>query len=114
MSALGGNLGLVLLIALIASNYLVTRSSLARRYPALFWVINGVDVVAAVCVLLIGVPGIDGRPLIRVMVALVVLMHLAQNFQARTRWDAEARAERLDAERTERSRALREPSIDQE
>lgn len=114
MSTLSGNLGLVVLIALIASNYLVTRSSAARRYPALFWAINGIDVVAAVLVLLVGVPGIDGRPLIRVMVALVVLMHLAQNFQARTRWDAEDRAERREAELIERERSLHEPSIDGE
>jgi hypothetical protein len=99
-----GNTALAALFALLVANYVVTRSSLARGRPWLFWAINAFDALAAVAILMLGFPGIDGRPLVRVMIAMVVLLHLAQNFQAKTRWDAEDRAERLDAELRERQR----------
>jgi hypothetical protein len=101
---LSDNYALMGLVGLLIVNYLVTRTSLARDRPWLFWGINTLDAAGAVAVLMMGIPGIDGRPLVRVMVALVVLLHLAQNFQIKARWDAEDRAERLDAELRERER----------
>ncbi|MEZ4240900.1 MAG: hypothetical protein R3F59_33030 [Myxococcota bacterium] len=98
------NAWLVALVALLVANYVVTRTSLARERAWLFWLINTIDALVAVAVLMVGIPGVDGRPLVRVMVALVVLLHLSQNFQQRTKWGAEARAERLDAELRERQR----------
>ncbi|MEQ1502070.1 MAG: hypothetical protein ABMB14_07555 [Myxococcota bacterium] len=92
------NTFLIGIITVIASNYVVTRTELARRFPAVFWGIAVVDVVAALGILAFGVPGFDGHPIVRFMLGLVVLMHLAQNWQAKTRWDAEDRMDRLDAE----------------
>lgn len=95
------------LVALIAVNYVVPRTSLARRYPSLFWAINGLDLAVGLGALLFGVPGFDGKPVVRFMVGLLVLLHLAQNFQVKTRWDAEDRMDRLEREIRER-KALEE------
>ena len=103
---MGSDMALGLLVGLLLANYLVTRTGIARQYPALFWGITGLDALAAVAVLTLGMPGIEGRPLIRVMIALVILLHLAQNFQAKTRWDADARTARIEAELAERERLM--------
>jgi hypothetical protein len=98
-----GNLVLFGLFALVALNYVVPRTELARRHPAIFWSINGLDLVAGLAALLFGVPGFDAHPIVRFLIGLVVLTHLAQNFAVKARWDAEARQERLDAELRERA-----------
>lgn len=90
------------LIGLIALNYVIPRTSYARRYPALFWTINGLDLAVGLVVLMFGLPGFEGKPLVRLMIGLLVMLHLAQNFQAKTRWAAEDRLDRLEKERAER------------
>jgi hypothetical protein len=92
------NLVLGVVVALIAANYLITRTQLGRRLPMLFWLINGLDLAAGLGVLLFGVPGFEHSTTIRFVLGLVVLMHLAQNFHAKTRWDAEERERRLEEE----------------
>lgn len=88
----------------IALNYLVVRTELARRFPPLFWAINLLDFAGALLVLLYGVPGLPEMGLVRLMVALVLMMHVAQNFRARVKWTDEENADRLDAELEERRR----------
>jgi uncharacterized membrane protein len=83
-------------VGLIALNYTVPRVDAVRHYPALFWAINGLNAAAAVGLLLFG--GGLVQPIVRFMIGLVLLMHLAQNFAVRARWDSEARHDRLEEE----------------
>jgi hypothetical protein len=83
-------------------NTVLVRLPVAREYPWLFWAINGINAVVGIGVLLFGVPGFEGHPLVRFLVGLAILMHLAQNFAVKSRWDSEDRMERLDAEMRER------------
>src|SRR5262245_35039656 len=92
------NIVVLAVVALLASNYLVTRTQVARRYPVIFWIIIGLDVLVGVGVLLFGAPGFESSPMVRLVLGLVVLMHLAQNFLVKTRWDADDRAAMLDEE----------------
>ena len=101
-----GTASLVALAVVLGVNYVVVRTDLARRWPALFWSITGLDLVVALVVLLVGVPGFEQSGLIRLTVGLVLLMHLAQNLQVRTRWLAEENEARLEAELEERRRYL--------
>ena len=96
------NMSLAALVALIAVNYVVPRTAIARSHPWVFWAINGLDLAVGLGALLFGVPGFEGKPLVRFMVGLLVLLHLAQNFQVKTRWDAEDRMDRLEHELRER------------
>lgn len=96
------NLAAGCFVALVLSNYLVTRTEIPRRWPALFWIICGIDALAAILVLLYGVPGFQHSPMVRFVIGLVILMHLAQNFQVKTRWSSEDRARRLEEEDLER------------
>jgi hypothetical protein len=96
------NLVLGAVVALIVANYAVTRTQLGRRMPMFFWLINGLDLAAGLGVLIFGVPGFEHSTTIRFVLGLVVLMHLAQNFHAKTRWDAEERERRLQEEDLQR------------
>lgn len=106
-----GNIAVGVLVVLLAANYVVTRTSFARRYPPVFWAITAADATSAVAILLLGMPGIEGRPLVRVMIALVILLHLSQNFLAKSRWDAEDREDRLAAELDARRAAEEEEEV---
>jgi hypothetical protein len=101
-----GSAALVALGTLLAVNYLVVRTDLARRWPPLFWTITGLDLVLSLAVFLVGVPGLQQSGLVRLTVGLVLLMHLAQNLQVRARWLSEEAQARLDAEMDERRRYL--------
>lgn len=96
-------------VSLIALNYTIPRVDAVRRYPALFWGINGLNAAAAVGLLLFG--GGVVQPIVRFLIGLVLLMHLAQNFAVRARWDSEARQERLEEEYRARM-AAEEPEED--
>ncbi|MEQ1565878.1 MAG: hypothetical protein ABMA64_09600 [Myxococcota bacterium] len=86
-------LGIVMMV-----NLVVPRLGWVRDYPALFWAINGVNAAVGLGALVVGVPGFEGHPIVRFMVGLAMLMHLAQNFAAKSRWEAEDRMARLDDE----------------
>lgn len=85
-------------VGVLALNYLVPRLEAVRQYPALFWAINGVNVVAALMVIAAGAAAFPIYPSVRFLLALVLLMHLAQNVATRSRWEAEARQDKLEAE----------------
>lgn len=107
-----GTASLVTLGVVLAVNYLVVRTDLARRWPPLFWAITGLDLVLSLAVLLVGVPGLQQSGLVRLTVGLVLLMHLAQNLQVRARWLSEESQARLDAEMEERRRYLEQERSD--
>lgn len=83
--------------SVLATNHLLVRTELARRITPLFWLVNAVDASLAVYVCLVGVPGFP-QGMVRLMVALVLLMHLAQNLQHRLRWAGEDREAALAEE----------------
>lgn len=87
-----GGLGGVLVL-----NHLLVRTEVARRFPLLFWAVSATDAALAVGVCLYGVPGFH-QGMVRLLVALVLAMHLAQNFRHRLVWAAEDRERALDAE----------------
>ncbi|MCA9488278.1 MAG: hypothetical protein KC621_00075 [Myxococcales bacterium] len=87
---------LIALGVVLGTNHLVVRSELARRVPALFYVVVGLDVLVALAVLLVGVPGVPGIG--RLLVALVLMLHLAQNFRMRLSWTTEDREVEMQAE----------------
>ena len=97
-------------LSLISLNFTVPRVGAVRRYPALFWTINGLNAAAAVGLVLFG--GDLVQPVVRFLIGLVLLMHLAQNFAVRARWDSEARQERLEEEYLARL-AAEEPEEEQ-
>jgi hypothetical protein len=82
---------------ILALNHVLVRTELARRFRVLFWTVAVTDTVLAVGVALFGVPGFP-QGMVRLLVVLVLLMHLAQNLQHRLRWAAEDREAALDAE----------------
>ncbi len=81
----------------LALNHVLVRTELARRFRLLFWAVAITDTVLAVGVALFGVPGFS-QGMVRLLVVLVLLMHLAQNLQHRLRWAAEDREAALNAE----------------
>lgn len=86
----------------MALNHLVVRTGAARRWPVLFYGVVAVDVALAIGVLLVGIPGLPG--LARIMVALVLMMHVAQDFRTRQGWIAEDREAELELEYREAKR----------
>ncbi len=88
--------------AVMALNHLVVRTGFARRFPPLFYLVVGLDLVLAVGVLLVGLPGLPG--LARLMVALVLMMHVAQDFRTRQQWLTEEREAELELEYQEARR----------
>lgn len=92
--------------AVLGTNHLLVRSQLARRFPPLFFLVVGADVVLALWVLLVGVPGVPGIG--RLLVALVLMLHVAQDFRLRLQWTTEDRESELDAELKEARRLQEE------
>ncbi|MCB9683834.1 MAG: hypothetical protein H6738_02235 [Alphaproteobacteria bacterium] len=90
----------------LGTNHLLVRSELARRIPALFFLVVGMDVLVALAVLLVGVPGVPGIG--RLLVALVLMLHLAQNFRLRLGWTTEDREAELQTELKEARRLQEE------
>jgi fatty acid desaturase len=95
------------LVALVAANQLI-RFPVARKFPAIFWLIVAADGAVALGALLWGLPGLV--PTATWIVAVLFVYHIVQNFQTRTHWFDEERAERRAAlyEERERQRALEE------
>lgn len=91
--------------AVLALNHLLVRFELARRFRLLFWAVSLTDAALAVAVCFYGLPGFD-QGMVRLLVALVLLMHLAQNLQHRLRWAAEDRDAALDAEYAAHQKAM--------
>lgn len=74
---------LLLLALLFAVNRLVVPRVL--QYAAAFWLVNGLDVAAAVYVYVRGFPGIEDQTAARLLIGTLLLFHVAQNLALRTR-----------------------------
>jgi fatty acid desaturase len=98
---------LAAIVVLIAANQLV-RFPIARRIPAIFWIVAVADGALAVTALLWGLPGLI--PTAGWIVAALFLYHLVQNLQTRAQWIVEEREEHRAAlyEERERQRAVEE------
>jgi hypothetical protein len=92
---------------ILGLNHVLVRTQLARRFRALFWAVAVADAALAVGVALFGVPGFE-QGMVRLLIVLVLLMHLAQNLQHRLRWAAEDREAELEAEYAAYQKAMAE------
>jgi len=74
---------LLLLALLFAVNRLVLPRVL--EYSAVFWLVNGLDVVGAGYVYVRGFPGMEDQTAVRLLIGTLLLFHVAQNLALRTR-----------------------------
>lgn len=90
---------LIAMVLVLGLNSALVRLGLAARFPALYWIVQGMNAAIVVGVLVWGVPGLRGQAkLINWIIALVVSMHVVQNVSARMAAQSEARRASLDAE----------------
>ena len=90
---------LVAMVLVLGLNSALVRFGLAGRYPALYWIVQGMDAAIIVAVLVWGVPGVRGHAtVVNWIIAAVVAMHIVQNLSARLAAQSEARRADLDAE----------------
>jgi hypothetical protein len=90
----------------VLSVILIANRAMARaswRYPLLFWVIQGADLLAIVYLALVGMKGLEGVPAMNWIVCGLLAFHIIQNFGLRAKARAEASSEenfRADIRRT--------------
>ena len=90
---------LAMMVTVLALNSALVRLGLAKRVPALYWIVQGMNAAIIVAVLVWGIPGLRGQAaVINWIIALVISMHMVQNVSARLTATAEARREALNAE----------------
>ena len=90
---------LAMMVTVLGLNSAVVRLGLAKRVPALYWIVQGMNAAIIVAVLAWGIPGLRGQAIvINWIIALVISMHMVQNVSARLAATAQARREALDAE----------------
>ena len=93
-------------VILIALNQALMRLPIMRSQRWFFWLTQFVNLGVAAAVIVLGLPGFEHVPPVRVVIGLLLVMHLAQNLRLRMRWDREAR-EAEEEQRRERAAALR-------
>jgi hypothetical protein len=74
---------LLALAALLAVNRAIVPRVLKRAW--LFWAIQGLDVVAAGLVILVGMPGMERYHVVNWMIAALLVFHIVQNLAQRDR-----------------------------
>jgi len=95
-------------VLVIAANQLVVRIPLLIGSKTGFWGIQLLDVALATALLMFGLPGFEHFPPVRVILALLLLWHVAQNNQARTAWRRRMVQERREEELDRRVRSVEE------
>ncbi len=83
-------------VLVIAANQLVVRIPVLIGSTAGFWGIQILDVGLAVAMLVFGLPGFEHFPPVKVILALLLLWHVAQNNHARTAWSRRRSLERRE------------------
>lgn len=71
----------------LAGLFAVNRLVLPRfvLVPAVFWLINLLDLAAALAIYAFGMPGLESQIAVRVLVGTLLLFHIGQNFAVRAR-----------------------------
>ncbi|MEZ4322419.1 MAG: hypothetical protein R3F61_33440 [Myxococcota bacterium] len=105
---------IVLSIALLlALNNAIVRLPFLKDRAPLFWAVQFMDLGVASALALIGIPGFKDFPAANWMLALLLILHVAQNL----RWRAQRRrddavSEDVEARRSAIRKALAEPGDD--
>lgn len=97
-------------VAVLAINQAAMRVERLRGDDRVYWAVQIIDLVMASVVILFGLPGFEAFPAVPVVVGLLFLLHVAQNYNARAKDRASERAEEraaIEAE-AEARRARRE------
>ena len=97
-------------VAVLGINQAVMRVERLQDDDRVYFAVQIVDLLMASGCILIGLPGFDAFPAVPVVVGLLILLHVAQNYNARAHRQREARAEEraeIEAEAARR-RAARE------
>lgn len=90
---------LVAMIVILGLNQALIRFSLFARVPALFWVVQAMNLAVIVGVLIVGIPGLTGSAkLANWILALVLGLHTVQNYQVRLTALAETRRREIEEE----------------
>ena len=105
---------LLAIVALLGMNQAAMRIPRHRRDARVYWTIQAVDLVAATVIILFGLPGFEPFPAVPVVVGLLFVLHVAQNYNQRAREAGRERSAELDAVKAEaeRLRATRSPDED--
>jgi hypothetical protein len=84
---------LTIVVVLVLANQIVMRSRALWRRDAVFWANVAVQGGAAVVIAILGLPGAETVPLVRVLLVMLFAMHAAQDVAVR---NARLREERED------------------
>jgi hypothetical protein len=95
-------------VLVLAANQLVVRIPLLIGSKTGFWGIQLLDISLAVALLIFGLPGFEHYPPVRVILALLLLWHVAQNNHALTAWRRRQVQSRRDEELARRARPVEE------
>ena len=95
-------------VLVIAANQLVVRIPLLIGSRTGFWGIQLLDITVALTLLIFGLPGFEHFPPVRVILALLLLWHVAQNNHARTAWRRRRVQEQREEALDRRARSLEE------
>ena len=76
--------GLLLgVVAVLAINQAVMRIDRLREDDRVYWAVQFLDLAVASAVILLGLPGFEPFPAVSVVVGLLFVLHVAQNYNTR-------------------------------
>ena len=99
---------ILFLAAVLLLNRAALRASWSR--PWLFWLIQGLDGLCLGWLLLHGLSGLEHIPAANWMVAALIVFHMIQNFNLRTRSLQSGRAHTRLRQRMQKAHTIKPPS----
>lgn len=102
------------IVGVMGLNQAIMRVDRLAEDDRVYLVVQLIDALAAGLILWFGLPGFEAFPAVHIVVALLFVFHMAQNYNARARRVAEERAEEREAveEEARRLRESRAPDED--
>ena len=84
---------LLAVVAVLALNQAAMRVERLRNDDRVYWAVQFIDLVMASAIILFGLPGFESFPAVPIVVGLLFVFHVAQNYNARAQDMAEDRAD---------------------
>lgn len=109
-----GTRTLLLIVAILGINQAAMRIERFQGDDRVYWTVQAVDLVLATGIIVFGLPGFEHLPAVSIVVGLVFVMHVAQNYNMRAlrqRDERNAEREEIEAE-AKRNRDTRAPEED--
>lgn len=105
---------LFVVIALLGLNQAAMRVPTLRDDDRVYWMVQFLDLAVATGLILYGLPGFEAFPAVPIVIGLLFVMHVAQNYNMRARArGADRQAEIAEVRReAEALRATRAPEED--